>query len=339
VNGPLTSGLASGTYQSNSAQVVTASRATTAATASPSSSAAGILKGDTLIINQVNIQAANSNDDTASSGSVNQKASSAIAIAAAINKSSAQTGVTATAQANVIAGDGFTAGQVTAVTLNGIAIATSFDTNTTTQDVIAKLNSYSGQTGVVASLNGSGVALTAADGRNITIEVDGSGAAAALGLADTSVSSTATTYYGQVALSSNQSFTVNSGSDGPNGDFASLGFSQGTFGAATPGLKVSQVNIGTQQGASQAISALDAAINTVSNNQALSGAYQNRLNYVVNNLTSENTHLSSARSNITDTDYGTATTALAKAQIIQQAATAMLAQANQSQQLVLGLLK
>jgi flagellin len=268
-----------------------------------------------------------------------QKGSSAIAIAAAINESTSLTGVTATAQANVISGNGFTAGTVTAVTLNGVSITTNLGSGSTRDDVLSELNAYTGQTGVVATANGDGISLTATDGRNITIEEDGSGGAAALGLAGTSVSSTATTYYGKVALSSDKSFTVSSGSEGSNSNFSALGFSQGTYGGADNGLKVSQIDISTQQGATDAIQAVDAAIDTVSQNQSLAGAYQNRLNYIVNNLTSENTNITSARSNIMDADYGTETTNLAKAQIVQQAATAMLAQANQSQQTVLSLLK
>jgi flagellin len=338
-DGQQTSGLSFGSYQPNIAQMVSTTRATDAGTATPSSSTAGQLLGNTLMINGVGVQAANGNDDTASSGTTAQKASSAIAIAAAINKSSAQTGVTATAQANVIAGTGFTAGAVTAVTLNGVSITTNLGSNSTRDDVLSELNAFSGQTGVVASANGSGISLTATDGRNITIEVDGAGGAAALGLDGTSVSSTATTYYGKVSMSSNQAFTLTSGSEGPNSNFTALGLAQGTYGGADNGVKVSQIDISTQQGATDAIKAVDAAIDTVSANQAMAGAFQNRLNYIVNNLTSENTNITSARSNITDADYGTATTNMAKAQIVSQAATAMLAQANQSQQTVLSLLK
>jgi len=104
-------------------------------------------------------------------------------------------------------------------------------------------------------------------------------------------------------------------------------------------VKVSQIDISTVQGATDAIKAVDAAITTVSANQSRAGAYENRLNYVVDNLTTENTNITASRSRITDADYGTETTNLAKAQIVQQAATAMLAQANQSQQTVLSLLK
>ena len=69
------------------------------------------------------------------------------------------------------------------------------------------------------------------------------------------------------------------------------------------------------------------------------GAAQNRLTSVVNNLNTNITNLASARSRIQDTDYSTETTNLAKAQILSQASTAMIAQANQSQQNVLSLLK
>ena len=69
------------------------------------------------------------------------------------------------------------------------------------------------------------------------------------------------------------------------------------------------------------------------------GAVQNRLEYTITNLSNISTNTSAARSRIMDTDYAKETSSLAKAQIISQAATAMLAQANQSGQSVLALLK
>ena len=83
----------------------------------------------------------------------------------------------------------------------------------------------------------------------------------------------------------------------------------------------------------------DSAINKISSARAGLGAAQNQLQSAVNNLTSRATNLTDAQSRITDTDFSTETTALAKAQILSQASTAMLAQANQSQQNVLSLLK
>ncbi len=82
----------------------------------------------------------------------------------------------------------------------------------------------------------------------------------------------------------------------------------------------------------------DDAISLVSNRRASLGASQNQLQSAVNNLTSNATNLSDAKSRIEDTDFSAETTALAKAQILSQASTAMLSQANQSQQSVLKLL-
>ena len=83
----------------------------------------------------------------------------------------------------------------------------------------------------------------------------------------------------------------------------------------------------------------DNAISLISNRRANLGAVQNQLQSAVNNLTSDSTNLSDAQSRIQDTDFSAESTALAKAQILTQASTAMLAQANQSQQSVLKLLQ
>ncbi len=87
------------------------------------------------------------------------------------------------------------------------------------------------------------------------------------------------------------------------------------------------------------LSDYDDAISLVSNRRASLGAAQNQLQSAVNNLTSNSTNLSDAKSRIEDTDFSSETTALAKAQILSQASTAMLSQANQSQQSVLKLLQ
>ena len=91
--------------------------------------------------------------------------------------------------------------------------------------------------------------------------------------------------------------------------------------------------------ARSALTDIDADIEAVSTTRATLGASQNRLQSAVTNLTNVSTNLTDARSQIADTDYSAETTALAKAQILSQASTAMLAQANQSQQNVLSLLR
>ncbi len=90
---------------------------------------------------------------------------------------------------------------------------------------------------------------------------------------------------------------------------------------------------------SAVLATIDTGLDTVSTTRATLGAGQNRLESAVNNLTNNSINLSDARSRIEDADYSAETTALAKAQILSQASTAMLAQANQSQQNVLSLLR
>jgi flagellin len=102
---------------------------------------------------------------------------------------------------------------------------------------------------------------------------------------------------------------------------------------------VRESSIATQSGANSAISALDTALKTIATGRAEMGATMNRLQYASDNLANISTNTAESRSRIQDTDYATATTELARSQIIQQAATAMLAQANQSGQSVLALLK
>ena len=99
------------------------------------------------------------------------------------------------------------------------------------------------------------------------------------------------------------------------------------------------VDLSTATGSQAALNVLDKAINTVTESRASMGAYQNRLTASVSNLETTSMNLQASRSRILDTDYAKETTNLAKSQIIQQAATAMLAQANQSAQSVLALLK
>ena len=95
----------------------------------------------------------------------------------------------------------------------------------------------------------------------------------------------------------------------------------------------------TLDGANAALGIIDTAIGQISDQRSNLGAIQNRLTSAIDNLTSSQTNMQQSVSRIQDTDYGTATTALSRAQIINQAATAMLAQANQQSQLVMQLLK
>lgn len=335
------SGLRMGTYKADQAIFTTMKRTNPAAATAPTSALQGLMNGNSMIINGVAIGQANSNDDTASNtGPLSSVAkTTAIAIAAAINRKSDMTGVKAQAAPNVLRGEGFTAAASNAqVMLNGV----TFTLNTQTRDgAVDSYNQYSGQTGVTARAVGDGIELTAADGRNINIGASAGSAALGLtgltiGTSDTSALSV--TFISTVTLSSDNAFKIEAGSNGIT-NLEKLGFRQGTYGGADNGMKVNQIDISTVTGANQALAAIDSALNTVSAAQAKSGAISNRLDVVVSNLAESSQNMQASRSRIMDTDYASETTNMAKQQIIQQAATAMLAQANQSSQGVLSLLK
>ena len=101
----------------------------------------------------------------------------------------------------------------------------------------------------------------------------------------------------------------------------------------------SALDVSSASAASTTIDNVDLALADVNATRASLGAGQNRLESAINNLTNNVTNLSDARSRIEDADYSSETTQMAKAQILSQASTAMIAQANQSQQNVLSLLR
>jgi len=102
---------------------------------------------------------------------------------------------------------------------------------------------------------------------------------------------------------------------------------------------IASPDIGTASRATATVALVSAALETINSQRAQLGAAINRMAYAADNLTNISANTTQSRSNIMDTDYALATTQLAKAQIIQQAATAMLAQANQQPQGVMALLK
>lgn len=142
-----------------------------------------------------------------------------------------------------------------------------------------------------------------------------------------------TTFNGTNLLGAASTIDIQTGLN--SGDTVALSLSAMT----AAGLGVATVDLSTAAGASTALAALDTAIDTVNTGRAGLGAAQNRLEATVSNLTSTVTNLTEARSRIEDADFSAETTQLAKSQILNQAATAMLAQANQSQQGVLSLIR
>jgi flagellin len=102
---------------------------------------------------------------------------------------------------------------------------------------------------------------------------------------------------------------------------------------------LSGASVATAAGATLAIASLDTALTTLNTQRSTIGAMVNRLTHAVDNLTNVAQNASDSRSKVEDTDYAAATSELARTQIIAQAATAILAQANQQPQSVLSLLK
>ena len=297
-----------------------------------------------LSINGFVVGASNT-DGVSSTGSD----ASGIAVAAAINAVSGQSAVVATVQKTQLAGttvaDGAQAALASgAVLINGVnigAIEAAASPVARGAQMTAAINAKSGQTGVVATFSTTtgAVNLSALDGRNIAITATTGTTQTGTGLTFTEGSDVTTITRSTVKLaSSNAAGITIAGITAASLTASGLtaGYSAST---ATAGAGVSTIDLSTAAGSQTALSTLDKAINSITDSRASMGAYQNRLTASVANLENSSMNLQASRSRILDTDYAKETTNLAKAQIIQQAATAMLAQANQSAQSVLALLK
>jgi flagellin len=229
-----------------------------------------------------------------------------------------------------------------AVMINGVdigAIAAAGSIAERGGQVSAAINAIATQTGVTAGFDTTTgrVFLSAADGRNITVTTTAAATGTKTGLA--SGGAITDTTRSVVSLSSSSESGITIADIGGASDTAS-GLTVGyTAATETSGAGVSSLDLTTAAGAQAALTTLDSAIDTITNSRAAMGAYQNRLTASIANLETTSMNLSASRSRILDTDYAKETTNLAKSQIIQQAATAMLAQANQSGQSVLALLK
>ena len=151
---------------------------------------------------------------------------------------------------------------------------------------------------------------------------------------------------GKVQLTGKEgNFTVASATNDAAGNTALLeatGLTTGTtanYSAGSAKTGFADLDISSKGGADNAILAMDAALNSINSARADLGAIQNRFTSVVANLNTSSENMSAARSRIRDVDYASETAELTRNQILQQAGTAMLAQANQSSQNVLSLLR
>ncbi|MBC3929723.1 flagellin [Undibacterium sp. CY21W] len=273
---------------------------------------------------------------------------SGIAKAAAINAISGQTGVTATVGSTTVAGTASTSATAIAsgdITINGVnlgALSASTSGAQRGAQVAAAVNAISSQTGVSATFDTTtgAVALAAADGRNITVTASTNAAAAAANTGIT-VSATGATDIATSTLS--LSSTSSAGITLANGTGTGLTAANLTGGftsaAVTVGAGVSSLNLSTAAGAQSALATIDSAIASVNSSRASLGAIQNRFTSAVNSLQTSQENLASARSRIQDSDFASETANMTRSQVLQQAGTAILAQANSLPNGVLALLR
>ncbi|MGR9073398.1 MAG: flagellin N-terminal helical domain-containing protein [Gammaproteobacteria bacterium] len=308
---------------------------TDATTAGSLTSPSGVLSINGTVIT-VNSDGLSTTDD----------ASSANALAAGINDLAGTTGVTATANATtadlgaVTADDnGLASG---AFSINGVEILTGAisagDSDGTLRDAI---NAVQLQTGVTAELDSSNnLILTALDGRNIQLTTAGGNTdsiaapQAVFGNFDLSGAANDDVVVGTVTLDSNNAIVVDTGIDAATYGQA---IAAGTYNITTTN-SVTNVDISTRAGANLAITNVDRALDAVNSLRSTFGAIQSRFEAIVTSLQTTSENLSAARSRIRDADFAEETANLARAQILQQAGIAMVAQANVLPQNALALL-
>jgi flagellin len=280
-------------------------------------------------------------DDTSS---YTGNATSAIATAKVINELTSQTGVTASVtQAQFTSAAGFSAavnldGSDADHTLkiNGQQVTVNLNGGTVAARRLQFINAVNSQvSGVVASAGGAGVVvLTASDGRNISVNASNTVAASsggALGLTTDLAGVESVVARGGVSLQAGGDITATYATP------AQLSAGGGVHAASNTAL--SSLDVSTVAGANSAMLVADAILNTISSARGTLGAIQNRLGSTVANLQTVVQKVSDAQSRILDADFAAETAAMTKAQILQQAGIAILAQANTAPQAALTLLK
>jgi len=267
--------------------------------------------------------------------------SSAKDIAAAINQAGDGIGVTAEATNRATLGNFGEAGDVT-MNLNGVAISATVSDVSDLSELANAINGAQGTTGITASFTDpndkSQLTLTAADGSNIALDTFTTTAATTLTVDFAGMDGTVRTLTSGGADSSTATGTVQLSSMAgqlniANGNTDVFGTTTSTFNS------VATLDISTAAGAQSAIEALDSALNQINSSRGDLGAIQNRFSSTIANLQTTSENLSASRSRIQDADFAAETANMTRGQILQQAGTAMLAQANSLPNNVLSLLR
>jgi flagellin len=304
-------------------------------------------------------------------GAASNSASSAHDIVASINSQTATTGVTASATtAEVLTG--FVSGVVSlkiqgqpsaagllGITATNVNVSANLNSSTDLAGLTSAINAQQGVTGVsaVADLINGKITLTNSAGYDIGVTntssqggitvqgLDNNGVVtgtAATTLTSSGVSGSSITVGGTISFNSANSFTVTtSAAQGASGSLFAVGGNDtnGSSLSTVGGIDVTTMNGSTPIGANNAITIIDGALNSINSSRASLGAMQNRFTSVVANLQTTSENLTASRSRIQDTDFASETAALTRGQILQQAGTAMLAQANSLPNGVMALLK
>jgi len=278
---------------------------------------------------------------------------SAKTVAAAINAQSGTTGVAATARTEIDLGTfsanaGYTL-QVTSDNSTAVSIAFTVGSPANTPDSLAAgitaFNDKTSQTGLSAKLNsaGTGITVTNATGNDILI-----GNISATGSNVTVGTTVAVASNGAPAAAANGAYVTGAltlDSDKTFGVVATgaqAAAATGYFNAAAAGSQLqaaSTLDVSTVAAATRSLSTVDSALATVNGQRASFGALQSRFETTISNLQTTAENLSASRSRIQDADFALETANLSRTQILQQAGTAMVAQANQLPQGVLALLR
>ncbi len=269
-------------------------------------------------------------------------------IATAINNAASGIGITATASNSTTLSGLSVTGTVKFTLTGGSSSTASISAAVTESSDLSSLataiNGASNTTGITASFtngNKNSLTLSTADGRNIALsalDISGGNSTAndslnlgSAAVTETTPASAAAVATGTVSLSSSKGaiLTANASAE----VFATAGANSSSLST------LASVDISTAAGATSALSVLDASLAQVSNGRADLGAIQNRFATTITNLQTTSDNLSASRSRIQDADFAAETASLSRSQVLQQAATAMIAQANQMPQQVLALLR
>lgn len=261
------------------------------------------------------------------------------ALASALNSAGID-GLQATANENTAAGQtaavAGTSGDSDSLVLNGttISLTNTGDAQGNIDAAIKAINAESSVTGVRAEQNGDALDLVAADGRNITTAFTGGGGTPATA-SDYGLQADAT-----VASSVDLNYVAPEGVSGTfdfGTNMEAAGFSDQTI--TSTGTALADVDVSTVSGANTALTAVDAALQSVNSSRADLGAVQNRFESTISNIASTSENLSASNSRILDADFAAETAKLSKSQVLQQAGISVLAQANARPQQVLSLLQ